>query len=80
MSEPLRWVPTGDRPDLVGPPVLAVLDSWPHRSEVQVAETCVLPVYQRHKVTAQLPLVLYTFPENESPDTQVPHDLLITPA
>ena len=38
MSEPLRWVPTEARPELVGPPVLTALDEWPHRSQVQVAE------------------------------------------
>jgi prolyl-tRNA editing enzyme YbaK/EbsC (Cys-tRNA(Pro) deacylase) len=38
VSEPLQWVQTEARLDLVGPPVLAALDNWPHGSEVRVAE------------------------------------------
>jgi prolyl-tRNA editing enzyme YbaK/EbsC (Cys-tRNA(Pro) deacylase) len=38
VGEPLQWDATADHPDLVGPPVRAALEYWPHRSQVQVAE------------------------------------------
>ncbi len=38
MSQPLQWVPVGERPDLVGGPVHTALDEWRHADEVRVAE------------------------------------------
>ena len=37
-TESLRWVPVGDRPDLVAPPVAAALGGQPAAGDVRVAE------------------------------------------
>jgi prolyl-tRNA editing enzyme YbaK/EbsC (Cys-tRNA(Pro) deacylase) len=38
VGEPLQWVPTAVRPDLLGSPVSDALQAWPPADQVQVAE------------------------------------------